>query len=166
LFIIMQQVQPACIMAFMQSQHAWIIWQHFASPELHDTLQPLSVISQTHMPMVRLQQQTVMPFIIMQQLTMPPDSIEQRFCNVLQATASSQLHVIDMPSLVFSMRMVQRGTIIMLGGIIGPVAVVCAMPAPIMPMPVPAIPMPGRSIMLLFAIRQAPFRDEMDASSS
>jgi hypothetical protein len=41
-----QQVQPARIMADMQSQQAWIISQHLASPLVQVRTQPLSVISQ------------------------------------------------------------------------------------------------------------------------
>ena len=80
LFIITQQVQPAFIMAVMQSQQAWIMAQQFASPLVQVIVTPSSVISHLHMPMVRLQQQTIMPFIITQQLHMPPASIVQRFC--------------------------------------------------------------------------------------
>ena len=78
-FIIMQQVQPAFIIVAMQSQQAWIISQHLASPLVQVMTQPSAVISHLHMPMVRLQQQTIMPFIIMQQLHIPPAIIEQRF---------------------------------------------------------------------------------------
>jgi hypothetical protein len=143
LFIITQQVQPACIIAVMQSQHDWIIWQHLASPELHMILQPLSDISQLVMPMVMLQQQTIMPFIIMQQLTIEPVSIEQRFFIMLAAMASSHMHVMVMPVLVFSIFIVQRGTIIMLGMV--PAGV------PIVPMPVvmPGIAIPARSIIIM-----------------
>jgi hypothetical protein len=148
LFIITQQVQPACIIVFMQSQHAWIIWPHFGSPEVQVILQPFSVISQLHMPIVRLQQQVIMPFIIMQQLTIEPCSIEQRFCSMPQAIWSSQVQVMVMPVLLFSIFMVQRGTIIMFG----------AMPAPVPPMvPMPGIAMPGmpmpvRSIIIMLMV--------------
>jgi hypothetical protein len=143
LFIITQQVQPDFIIAVMQSQHAWIISQHLASPEVHMILHPLSVISQLVMPMVMLQQQTIIPFIIMQQLTIEPVSIEQRFFIMLAAMASSQVHVMVMPVLVFSSFIVQRGTIIMFG-------MVPAVP-PIVPMPVvmPGIAIPARSIIIM-----------------
>jgi hypothetical protein len=72
LFIIMQQVQPACIMVFMQSQQAWIISQHFWSPLVQVMQTPLLVISHLHMPIVKLQQQTIMPFIVQQQPHMAP----------------------------------------------------------------------------------------------
>ncbi len=85
LFIIRQQVQPAFIMVAMQSQQAWIMAAHWASPLVQVTLTPLSVISHLHMPIVRLQQQTTMPFIIRQQLHMPPWNMVQRFWTMLQA---------------------------------------------------------------------------------
>ena len=68
----MQQVQPAFIMAAMQSQHAWIMAPQSLSPLVQVIVQPLSVISHLHMPIIRLQQQAIIPFIIMQQLHMPP----------------------------------------------------------------------------------------------
>ena len=147
-FIIRQQVQPACIIAFMQSQQLWIIWQHFASPEAQVIRQPVSVISIVHMPITRLQVQAIMPFIIMQQLTMPPDIMVQRFLSMLAAIASSQTHVMHMPVLVFSIFIVHRGSIIMPDGIDMPVPVPgiigLIMPAFIIGMP---MPMPIRSIV-------------------
>jgi hypothetical protein len=94
--------------------------------------QPSAVISHLHMPMVRLQQQTIMPFIIMQQLHMPPASMLHRFCIMLQAILSVQVHVTFMPPVHFSNFMVQRGTIIMFmpAGMPGVIPV---------PMPVPPI---------------------------
>jgi hypothetical protein len=64
LFIRTQQVQPASIMQHRHSQQAWIMEQHWLSPLVHVTVQPPSVISHLHRPIVRLQQHTVMPFII------------------------------------------------------------------------------------------------------
>jgi hypothetical protein len=147
LFIIMQQVQPACIMALMQSQQAWIIWQHFGSPEVQVIRQPLSVISHLHRPMVRLHVQTSMPFIIMQQLTMEPESIVHRFCIMPQAIWSSQVQVMVMPVLDFSILNVQRGTIIMFG-IMVPVV------PPIVPIPVAIAGMliPARSIIIMLMV--------------
>jgi hypothetical protein len=112
-FIIMQQVQPAISMAAMQSQQHWIILQQAASPEVHVTMQPVSVISTLHMPIIMLQFMTGMPFIIMQQDIMPPAIMLQRFCMVRAAMASSHMHIIFMPLAIFSTFMVQRGTIIM-----------------------------------------------------
>jgi hypothetical protein len=100
LFIIRQQVQPSLSMVAMQSQQAWIISAHLGSPETQVTVQPLSVMSHLHMPMVRLQQQTIMPFIIMQQLHMPPCIMAHRFCIMLHAILSSQVQVIFIPLLV------------------------------------------------------------------
>lgn len=56
--IIMQHIMPGVIIAVMQSQQACIIFTQAASPDVHIILQPVSVISQLHMPMVMLQQQT------------------------------------------------------------------------------------------------------------
>jgi hypothetical protein len=94
--------------------------------------QPSDVISHLHMPMVMLQQQTIMPFIIMQQLHMPPASMLHRFCIMLQAILSVQVHVTFMPPAHLSNFMVQRGTIIMFmpAGMPGVIPV---------PMPVPPI---------------------------
>jgi hypothetical protein len=111
LFIMRQQEQPAAIIVLMQSQQAWIILPHSASPEVQVIAQPSLVISHLHSPMVRLQQQTIMPFIMQQHEHMPPWSIMHRFCIMLQAIGSSQLQVIFMPPCIFSIFMVQRGTI-------------------------------------------------------
>jgi hypothetical protein len=126
-FIIMQQVQPAFIMAVMQSQQAWIISQHLASPLVQVMTQPSLVISHLHIHMTMLQQQTVIPFIMAQQLIMPLPSMLQRFCIMLHAVGSSQLHVTFMPPLHFSNFILQRGTSIMFG-IMGAVPLVGAVP--------------------------------------
>jgi hypothetical protein len=151
LFIITQQVQPSLSIQAMQSQHAWIISQHLASPLMQVRTQPLSLISHLHMPIVRLQQQTIMPFIIMQQLHMLPASMVQRFCIMLHAIASSHKQVIFMPPVHFSILIVQRGTIIQL---------VVEGIDPVVPIgdPMPAVPMPvmlARSIIIV-AMRQTP----------
>jgi hypothetical protein len=132
-FIIMQQVQPAFIMVPMQSQQAWIISQHLASPLVQVITQPSAVISHLHMLMVMLQQQTIMPFIIMQQLHMPPASIVHRFCIMLQAILSEQEQVTFMPPWHFSNFMVQRGTIIMFMPVGIPVGIPVVPAPPIMP---------------------------------
>jgi hypothetical protein len=81
---------------------------------------------------------------------MPPWSIMQRFCIMLQAIGSSQEQVIFMPPLVFSIFMVQRGTMSMFG-IIG--AVVPPIGDDAIPgMPMLGIPMPVRSIIIVFAM--------------
>jgi hypothetical protein len=145
LFMVRQQVQPDCIIVVMHSQQLWIILQQAASPEVHMILQPFSVISVVHIPIVRLQQHTIMPFIIMQQPIIEPDIMVQRFCIMLAAIASSHVHVRHMPVLVFSIFMVQRGIIIMLPGIIGGAAppIIGFIPAAIIP------GMPMRSIIML-----------------
>jgi hypothetical protein len=148
--IIMQQLQPAFIIAVMHSQHAWIISAHLASPLVHVMTQPVLVISHLHWHMAMLQQQTVMPFIIAQQLTMPPWSMLHRFCIMLHAVGSSQAHVTFMPPVHFSNFMVPRGTIIMLG-IIGEA------PDGIIPVPMPGIAIPGRSIIIALVIGGTPY---------
>jgi hypothetical protein len=145
LFIITQQVQPAAMQAAMQSQHAWIIRQQSASPLVQVITHPSLVISQRHMPMVRLQQQTIIPFITQQQLTIPPASIWQRFCIIPQAAGSSQVQVIFIPLLIFSILMVQRGTIIQFGAAGIPVG-------DVIPLAIPGIIMPVRSIIIAVVI--------------
>jgi hypothetical protein len=146
LFIITQQVQPSLSMQAMQSQHAWIISQHFGSPLVQVMQTPSLVDSHLHMPMVRLQEQTIIPFIIMQQLHMPPASIVQRFCTMLLAILSSQEQVIFMPPVHFSIFMVQRGTIIQFTAGIPLGAPITGVP--IAGMPIPCIPIPVRSIIM------------------
>ena len=85
-----QQVQPALSMVLRQSQQAWIISAHLASPLVHVKVTPSLVVSHLHMPMVKLQQQTIMPFHMHQQLHKPPVNIVQRFCTMLHAALSSQ----------------------------------------------------------------------------
>jgi hypothetical protein len=144
-------LQPAFIIVDMQSQHAWTISAHLASPLVQVTVQPFLVISHLLMHIIMLQQQTIMPFIIAQQLTMPPASMLQRFCIMLHAVGSSHVHVIFMPPEHFSNFMVQRGTIIMFG-IIGAVPVPGAMPVPM-----PGMPIPVRSIIIALVISGTPF---------
>jgi hypothetical protein len=92
-----------------------------------------------------------MPFIIMQQVTIPPWSIVQRFCIMVQATGSSQVQVIFIPLVTFSILKVQRGTIIMFGAIPG------IIPAPVIPIGlVPGIPMPVRSIITVLVMFNPP----------
>ena len=64
---------------------------------------PSLAISHLHMPMVML------PFIIMQQLVMPLASILHRFCIMAIAVGSSHEKFIFMPSVHFSIFIVQRG---------------------------------------------------------
>jgi hypothetical protein len=111
LFIIIQQVQPEFMSVLRQSQYAWIISPHLASPLVQVKQTPLSVMSHLQWPTVKLQVQTIMPFCMQQQLHIPPASIVQRFCNMLHAIVSSQEQVIFMPPVHFSNFIVQRGTI-------------------------------------------------------
>jgi hypothetical protein len=107
--MVMQQLQPPLSMVAMQSQHACSMSQHILSPDVHIIVTPSLVISHLHMPIVRLQVQTAMPFIIMQQLTMPPAIMVQRFCIMVHAALSSQMQVIFIPPVHFSIFIVQRG---------------------------------------------------------
>jgi hypothetical protein len=109
---IRQQVQPAVIMADMQSQEAWIISQQPLSPLTHVTQTPSLVISHLHIPIVKLQQQTMAPFIMQQQPHRAPVIMVHRFCNMAQAILSSQEQLIFMPPAHFSIFIVQRGIII------------------------------------------------------
>jgi hypothetical protein len=92
--------------------------QQVLSPLVQVTQQPSLVISHLHMPQVMLQQQTTMPFIVQQTEHMPPASIEQRFCIMAHEVWSSQMQVIFMPPVHFSIFIVQRGTITMFGAIV------------------------------------------------
>ncbi len=143
-FMQTQQTQPDFIMAVMQSQQAWIILQHSASPLVQVMQTPSSVISHLHMAIAMLQQHMVMPFIIMQQLHIPPAIMLQRFCIMLADILSSALQVIFIPPSHFSNRTVQRGTIIICeaAGIVAP---------PVMaPMPMPAfMPIAFRSTIII-----------------
>jgi len=74
---------------------------------------PSLVISHLQLLPHMLHMHMVMPFHVQQQLTMPPSSILQRFCKAPQATSSSHMQYIFMPPAHFSMRIVQRGSIVM-----------------------------------------------------
>jgi hypothetical protein len=151
LFSITQQVQPASIMADMQSQQAWIIVLHSLSPLVQAIETPSLVDSHLHIPIVRLQQQTIMPFIMQQQLHMPPASMVQRFCIMLQAILSSLEHMIFMPPVTFCILTEPRGTMRkFIAGVVP--ATGAAMPGGI----VPAIPETAGFIMTV-AIAQRSF---------
>ncbi|MHC5538927.1 hypothetical protein ACYOEI_11965 [Singulisphaera rosea] len=158
LFIMTQQVQPAFIMAHMQSQQAWIMSQQALSPLVQVIVTPLSVISHLHIPIIILQQQTIIPFIIMQQEHMPPAIMVQRFCIMLADMASSLVQVIIIPPSHFSIIMVQRGTIIMFMpvGIPMPAGMPMPMPAgipmPVVPIPVMPVIVPRSIILVVLAI--------------
>jgi hypothetical protein len=147
-------VQPALVIAAMHSQHAWIMAQQSLSPLVQVMMQPFSVMSHLHIPIIRLQQHTIKPFITMQQPHMPPLSIMQRFCSMPADIASSQVQVIFIPPRHFSIVIVHRGTIIMFM----PVDIDAAPPIIAVLMlgaPMPGALCPARSITLV-AIRLAP----------
>jgi hypothetical protein len=96
--------------AIMQSQQAWHIAQQSASPLVQVKHTPILVSVHSHLHMVKQQLHITMPFIMQQQLHMLPASILHMFCKVAAATSSSQVQVILKPSLVFSIFIVQRGT--------------------------------------------------------
>jgi hypothetical protein len=155
-FIIMQQVMPGIIIEFMQSQQAWIIFSQFLSPDVQVIMQPMSIISILHMPiMPMLHMQQHMPFIIMQQETIPPAIMLQRFCIIMAAVLSSHMHVIFIPPAHFSIFMVQRG-IIMPGMLAGSEAIIPMRPIigiPIMLPAIPAMPMLDiRSLLIVLII--------------
>jgi len=152
--IIMQQVQPAFMHAVRQSQQPWIIASQDLSPLVQVITHPSLVISHLHRPIVMLQQQTIMPFIVQAKLHIPPAIIAQRFCIMAQAVGSGQVQVTFMPPATFSIFMVQRGTMTMLGAIGVPVPGIIA-PVP-MPIPIVPIPFVGRSIIIVPVIASAP----------
>jgi hypothetical protein len=152
-FIMMQQVQPAFIIAVQQSQQAWIMSQQAASPLVQVMQTPLSVISHLHMAMVMLQQQAIIPFIMQQQEHIPPAIMVQRFWIMAVEAASSQTQFIFSPPLHFSIVMVQRGTIIMFD----PAGIVEGVPIGLAPVPVIPI-MLVRSIIIAVVIVVSPCR--------
>ena len=107
-----QQVQPASIMQLTQSQQAWSISLQCVSPLVQVNMQPCSVGSHLHIPIVKLHIQTIMPLCMTQQLAMPPWSMVHRFCTMLDASLSSQVQCMRKPPVHFSRRNVHRGTII------------------------------------------------------
>jgi hypothetical protein len=86
--------------------------QQALSPLAHVTHTPSLVYSHLQMAIAILHWHRHIPFIMQQQLHIPSESILQRFCNVAQATSSSQMHLIFMPPVHFSIFIVQRGRII------------------------------------------------------
>jgi len=123
------------------------------SPLVQVMTQPSFVISHLHMPIIMLQQHTIMPFIMQQQLTMPPAIMVQRFCIIAQAAGSVQTQVIFIPPVHFSIFMVQRGTITMLGAIGVDIPGIAEAP-----IPMPFMPVVGRSIIIVPVMIDAPFR--------
>jgi hypothetical protein len=99
----------------MQSQQAWTISQHFASPLWQVMQQPSLVFSHVQWQQQRLMLQHWMPFQVQQHEHVPWHRAWQRFCSVAAATASSHLQWILQPVLVFSNFSVHRGTMQTLG---------------------------------------------------
>ena len=139
-FIIMQQQQPGVAMqAIMQSQQAWIMRQHISSPDVQVMVQPMSIMSILHMPMVpMLQQQQHMPLHRQAMEHMALGIIMHRFFIISAAVLSSHLIVHFMPPATFSIVMVQRGTI---------VPAMPMLPA-IMPPAMPGIIIPGIPLII------------------
>jgi len=81
-----QHMQPAFMQAIMQSQQAWHMAQHSASPLVHLKQTPILVSVHSHLHMHIEHWHIVMPFIMQQQVTMPPAIILHRFCSVAAAT--------------------------------------------------------------------------------
>jgi hypothetical protein len=158
-FIIMQQVMPGIIIAFMQSQQAWIIFSQLLSPEVQVIMQPMSIISILHMPIIPiLQQQHIMPFIMVQQETVPPAIMLQRFCIIMAAVLSSHMQVIFIPPGHFSIFIVHLG-IIMLGMLPAsepiPMRPIIGMPIMGIPIMPPMFPIPMliiRSLVIVMFI--------------
>lgn len=98
-------------MLFMQSQQAWIIFMHMASPLVQVTMQPMSVISHLVMPIGMQQLQTIIPFIVIQQPSIPPAFIIIICCIIAAAVLSSHVQVIFIPPVIFSIFIMQRGII-------------------------------------------------------
>jgi hypothetical protein len=152
LFISTQQVQPSLSRQLQQSQQAWIISQHLASPLVQVMQTPSLVISHLHMPIVRLQQQHIMPLHMQQQLHMEPVIMLHRFCIMEHVAASLLLHTIFIPPWHFSIFMVQRGTMSMLA-MLGMPGICPGMP------PIPGMagmPMLVRSIITALVIGSTP----------
>lgn len=146
--IIMQQQQPAFMQAIMQSQQPWIMSQQALSPLVHVMEQPSLVISIRHAPIVMLQQHTIMPFIVQHIEHMPPAIMEHRFCIIVQEAMSSHIQVSFIPPVIFSIFMVQRGTITMFGIMAGMEPI--GMPA--IPVPTEGMAIADRSIIIVFVM--------------
>jgi hypothetical protein len=89
-----------------------------------------------------------MPFIMQQQLHIVPARVAHRFCSILQAILSAQLHMIFMPPVHFSNLTVQRGTI-------APIVGVAGMPIPVLipGMPIVAGPIVVGAIIVLVMVQ-------------
>jgi hypothetical protein len=103
-------MQPAFMQAIMHSQQDWHMAAQSSSPLVQVMHTPILVSVHSHLHMQRLHWHIIMPFIMQQQLHMLPAIILHMFCKVAAATSSSQVQVIFMPPLHFSIFIVQRGT--------------------------------------------------------
>ncbi|WP_020472716.1 hypothetical protein [Zavarzinella formosa] len=89
--------------------------QQALSPLVQVMQQPSLVISILHVPIIMLWQHTIMPFMEHIMEHMPPAIMEQRFCIIVQEAMSSHMQVIFIPPVIFSIFIVQRGTMTMFG---------------------------------------------------
>jgi hypothetical protein len=103
-------MQPAFMQANMHSQQAWHMAQQSSSPLVQVMQTPILVSVHSHLHIAMLHWHIIMPFIMQQQLHMLPAIILHMFCNVAAESSSSQVQVIFMPPLHFSIFIVQRGT--------------------------------------------------------
>jgi hypothetical protein len=94
----------------MQSQHAWIMAQQSLSPLVQVMQTPSGVSVHLHMPITMLHWHIIRPFIMQEQLHMPSQSILHMFCKVAALISSSQVQVIFIPPVHFSIFISQRGT--------------------------------------------------------
>jgi len=117
--------------------------QHCGSPLVQVKQTPSLVISHLQLPIVRLQPHIIMPFIMQQQLHMAPAIELHRFCSVEAAILSSQMHMIFMPPVIFSIFILQRGIMAMFMGIMPDIGI---------PMPMFGVIMPGMPIVVGFII--------------
>lgn len=137
-------MQPAFMQAIMHSQQAWHMAQQSSSPLVQVKHTPILVSVHSHLHIDMQHWHIIMPFIMHEQLHMLPASILHIFCKVAAAISSSQVQVIFMPPLHFSIFSVQRGTMH-----------ICMAPGAAIGMPAPGIePLIGEAepIMLLSII--------------
>jgi hypothetical protein len=130
---------------------------HIASPLVQVMVQPISIISILHMPiMPMLQVQTHIPFIMQHMETMPPCIMVQRLFIISAAVLSSHIIVHFIPPAIFSIFMVQRGIIV--PPICGPAGIMLFTPAgiPIMPEePIPDIIIPRSLVIVLLMVKSS-----------
>jgi len=110
--IITQHMQPALIISSQQSQQAWIILMALASPLVQVIMTPFAMFSHLQVAIIIAQVQQGIPFSRQLHVHIAPGIMAHRFCIIETAIASSLVQVIFIPSLIFSIFMVQRGIII------------------------------------------------------